>query len=82
MVQWVKNSTEPDAGPCRGVVPSVAQSVGWRIQHCHGCGVGYSCGWHSAPGPGTSYAMGAAIKLKENSKDGTESSHELPCTSA
>ena len=41
---------------------------GLRIWHCHGCGVGHSCGLDSVPGLGISYALGVTEEEKEKKR--------------
>ena len=47
MAQWVKNPTAAAQVTAEARVRSPAQGSGLRIQHCHSCGVGRSCGSHS-----------------------------------
>ena len=60
MVQWNQQSL-CSAGT---QIQSLAWYSGLRIQHCHSCGIGCSCGSDLIPGPGIPYARDPYVAAK------------------
>ena len=63
-MQWVKNPAAAAGVAVEVRDQSSTQHGELRIWSCHSCGIGYTCGSDSIPGPGLPYAMGAAINKK------------------
>ena len=66
--QWIKNLTAASRVTAGVQVQFPAQYGGLRIQFCHSCGVGCSCGLDSVSGLGTSKCCWYSHKKKKKKK--------------